>query len=266
MPRNAYRDPGHVARDAFSREDFVAKQFAALLAIPQNSLQHLSKKSVTEMLESGVARIGDGSAERFAEVSGRSASSIAEWRSGLVFPSISSILGMCATFRIPLDRWLTGDTIAWESVSPKHKHLTRVSIRGGQPKVRDWSAIEKDLRSSVNSVEYHLSWERTAARFEIDPSFLRGRFPEIASQIVKKARAHRSRTSTVRRVARNRALVKQVRQVINDLIASNCSLTRRDIEAALTNRGVAFRWADFPLISTVKSEAMNDRKIKLRVR
>jgi transcriptional regulator with XRE-family HTH domain len=266
MTRHDYHHLGRTARDALLRENFFADQFSALLAIPESSLKHVSKQSVIQMLEGGVARIGDGNADRFAEASRRSASSIAEWRSGHVFPSISSILDMCAIFGISLDRWLTGDTSAWENVSAMHEHPVRVSIRDARSKARDWLMIEKELRQSIDCVGYHLSWEKTAARFEIDPSFLRGRFPDIANRIVKKARAHRSRMSTVRRIARNRALVEQVRQVVNDLIASNCSLRRRDIEAELTNRGVAFRWSDFPVISTIKIEAMDGSRIKSRVR
>jgi transcriptional regulator with XRE-family HTH domain len=257
LDRSSYRYTQRRGDRAVLREQWIAAQFALLLDLPEASINALSRDGVLAMLESGIDLVGKGSAQRFAEICGRSPSSLAEWRARLVFPSLQTILDLAARFRMPLTGWLQGDVALWTSLPQRHAYAgDHVSTRA-RALTRDWTIVERKLQVIVDRDTYQLSWEKTAQGLGIDPSALRRRFPELAARIVGKARAGRVRSAAARREVRTAALARHVRKAVADLVRGGRPLGRRSIERELDKRGIAYRWADYPLMARVTREVMS---------
>ena len=247
------------------RDKWIAAQFAALLDLPAESTYALSRAGVASMFDAGIRDVCDGKASEFAKLCGRSKSSVSEWRAGVIVPSITTLLSLCATFQIPLVEWLQGSVAAWATVrNPLRYPGGRTRHRACVLK-RDWAEIERQLIIAADRDDYSESWASTAARFAIDASALRRRFPDLASRIANKAREARTQTKTVRQVTRNAVLADQFRRAVNTLVRSGVMPTRRSIDAELTRRGIVYKWSDYPLMSRLRDEvvraALRDRRL-----
>ncbi|MEX3982255.1 TniQ family protein [Paraburkholderia sp. EG287A] len=237
------------------RELWIAEQLASMLEISAEDLRTVSSGNLSRMLELGIGMTCGGNARSFAELLGKSPSSLAEWRAGLVYPSVSTLLCMSRKFGIPFRAWLTGDLTAWESRALRRqlKSDRRIASRP-EWTGREWPEIERRLRAIAADDGYFLSWEKTAQFLKIDPSQLRGKYPDLARKIATKARENRARMSAVRREMRKATLRQHVGRVVRDLLDSGIEPTRRRVECELISQGIKFRWADYPLILQAKRE------------
>ncbi|MFM0046928.1 helix-turn-helix domain-containing protein [Paraburkholderia sediminicola] len=242
-----------------SRQKWLANEFASLLDVPDTTLIKMSQENAVLMLESGIDRLAGGSAKRFASKCGKSPSSLSEWRAGLVIPSIQTILDICEKFQIRLVDWLCANSDAWPVDPERRKHTHGYSPRRTAYLERDWSSIERKLRTMADSDRCTLSWKQTAEKLGIDPSQLHAKFPELAGKISRKAREHRTRDSVNRREARRTVLLGKLKQIVRKMLVAGIDPTRRRVEAELTKHGIEYRWADYPLIAQARHEV--DRAI-----
>ncbi|MBB3262283.1 hypothetical protein F4827_007095 [Paraburkholderia bannensis] len=241
-----------------SRERWIASEFASLLDVPDTSLHKISQESVALMIESGIVRVAGGNARRFASICEKSASSLSEWRGGLVIPSIQAVFDMCERFQIHLTDWLCAHSDAWPHSLERREHAVEYTPRRTACLERDWFSIERKLRTMVNSNRCQLSWEQTARKLDIDPSQLHAKFPELARKISGKARERRARDRADRIEARRTMLLRHLKNVIRRMITSGINPSRRCVEAELTKLGVEYRWADYPLIAQARHEVERD--------
>ena len=237
-----------------SRERRIASEFASLLDLPDESFRNISQKNMALMLEFGINRVAGGSAKRFASICEKSASSVSEWRYGIVIPSIQTIFHMCERFRIHLADWLCARSDAWPHSLDRRKHAVDYAPRRTACLERDWLSIEKKLQTMANSDGCRLSWEHTAQLLDIDPSQLHAKFPELARGISAKARERRARDSADRSEARRTTLLRHLKQIVRRMMTSGINPTRRRVEAELNKLGVKYRWADYPLIAQARHE------------
>jgi transcriptional regulator with XRE-family HTH domain len=237
------------------RELWIAEQFASILELPAEDLQTVSRQNVPKMLELGIGMTCGGSARAFAELVSKSPSSLAEWRAGLVYPSVSTLLEMSLSLGIPFRSWLTGDFAAWNSITPCRgaKSGRRMPSRNVWPG-RNWPEIERRLQAIVADEGYCMSWAKTAEMLGVDPSQLQRKYPDLARKIASKAREERVRASDARREMRDATLRQHVLGAVRKLFNSGIDPTRRRVEAELASQGVEFRWADYPLMSQAKRE------------
>lgn len=237
-----------------ARERWIASEFASLLDVPDTSLHKISQESLALMIESGIDRVAGGNAKRFASICEKSASSVSEWRGGLVTPSIQTVFDMCERFHIHLADLLCAHSDAWPDILERRKHAVEYSPRRTACLERDWLSIERKLRTMVNSDGCRLSWEQTARKLDIDPSQLHAKFPELACKISGRARERRASDRADRSEARRTMLLGHLKKVIRRMIASGINPSRRRVEAELTKLGVVYRWADYPILAQARHE------------
>ncbi|MBC8732303.1 TniQ family protein [Paraburkholderia sp. UCT2] len=238
--------------DHLRREQWTGQQLASLLDLPKRVIEGVAAEHFATLLDEGIQVLCDGNMKQFSRLCGRSPSSIAEWRAGKNYPSLPTLLDLSAKFGIPLRCWMTGERFELNpdkgysespiGLGPPIKPLSCSKSHMG------WVAIEHTLREVVGDAKDKTSWAKLARRVNVDPSQLRRRYPDLARAIVAKARAGVTHTMTARHQARQEYLLHQVQTAIHMLLASGAEPTRRRIEDQLRKAGVAFRWADYPLI------------------
>lgn len=234
------------------RERWTSRQLSELLDLSPEQTGNVSPASVTTMLNAGIDALCDGSAKEFAKLCGKSKSSLSEWRNGVNFPSLPTLIQLSWNCGIPLTAWLTGNRDAWHMAKPPSRSPAMALARKERVVVRrDWTAIATYLDACVGRPDYKQSWAATAREVGIDPSELRRRFPVRAARVSERARVARTAAAEARRVQRRERIEALVRETVRELEATGQKPTRRLLDAQLRARGLTVRHAEYRWVQRV---------------
>lgn len=234
------------------REQWVSGQLSEMLDLSAEQIYALSRISVTAMINAGIDALCDGSAIEFVKLCGKAKSSLSEWRNGVNFPSLPTLIRLSWNCGIPLTAWLVGDQDAWRTANPPSRSLAKAWSRKSRVTVsRNWAAIARHLNACAERSDYMQSWAATARKVGVDPSELRRRFPALAASIGERARKAQIAAAEARRELRCKRIEALVREAIREMAAVGQKPTRRLLDSKLRERGLIIRHAEYPLVQRI---------------
>ncbi|NHL69280.1 hypothetical protein EIB72_23180 [Burkholderia ambifaria] len=218
-------------------DQWVAENFAALLAFPAERLNELSPQNWPGMLEVGIEAMANRKAVRFAEFCATRASNICAWRSGKSYPSIRAVLRICWVFDIPLVDFLRGSHVAWTDATVR---ALPVGMATAVPRAfhrdEDWEYIRNVLTSYAAGDRPCGSMRAVARELALDRSVLHRHFPELVRQIARLGRQERLDAAVAREIERRDRVLACAVLIVQTLLSQDIYPSWRRIETILRDQ------------------------------
>lgn len=231
-------------------EIWIAEGVAEFFDLTDAKMAKLKVENIALMIRAGIKAIAGGKAAQFGVVCGKRKSVISGWQSGKVVPSMRALAFLSWRFGVPLCAWLTGRTDAWEAARLRTvPYGLALSGTRRRPRKVNVEQLAQYLKTEIKKKAPARCFVEVARGLSYDPSFLRQKFPDLASAISKRYQDER-RLEIASRHQRNKELIKSTAaEVVNLLKGAGKAPNRRIVVAMMIERGVPVRYADYPLLA-----------------
>lgn len=225
-------------------EIWVAKDFANLLALNRDGAALLSRKKSMQLLSAVVATTYGGNRGEFCKHANIGKPTLESWLKNGGLPTLRSMVRLSWVLQIPMRSLLMGNEesditikrsgVSAEFLPPRPRRKNR--------RARDWIAIERNLRESIDSDRPYSSWQEAARELGFVPSNLRWRFPQLAEQIIEAGKQRRREAAQTRQEQRRIAIEEATEKCIRELISCEIYPRGMTVRQELQKLGLGLDW------------------------